>query len=232
MAGFAGAVGAFFVIALGLGAALPRVGIEDPARVQVILKVVMMAAAAAFWGVLRRPWKEMGWGRGVWPRGTWKVVLLGCLPMMAASVVMVMTGFRHPLASKLSVVELVFEVWVLSSVAEEIFVRGAMQGWCELGMGEHEKRGVFAAPVVMSAAAFGSMHMPLMWKGAGVVGGGVIVAATLLVGWACAVVRARTGSLWGAIGLHIAANVAAVPGGILGVVLYRVVFGTMPELGS
>ena len=81
-----------------------------------------------------------------------------------------------------------------------------------------------------SALLFAAMHGPLMWSPAGVKGGLVIVLATLGVGFACAVLRARSTSLWPAIACHVIGNVAAVPGGILGVIIYRLVYGRLPEI--
>ena len=63
----------------------------------------------------------------------------------------------------------------------------------------------------------------------GVKGGLVMVLSTLGVGWACAVLRVRSRSLWPAIACHIAGNVAGVPGGIIGIILYRLIFGHLPE---
>ena len=68
-----------------------------------------------------------------------------------------------------------------------------------------------------------------MWSPIGVKGGLVIVLSTLGVGFACAALRAHSESLWPAIACHIAANVAGLPGGILGVILYFLVYGQMPN---
>jgi len=76
---------------------------------------------------------------------------------------------------------------------------------------------------------FAAMHVPLMWSPVGVKGGLPIVLATLGLGFACAVLRARSRSLWPAIACHIIGNIAGLPGGILGVVLYRLVYGRLPE---
>jgi membrane protease YdiL (CAAX protease family) len=59
-------------------------------------------------------------------------------------------------------------------------------------------------------------------------GGLAIVLSTLGVGWACAVLRARSKSLLPAIACHVIGNVAGVPGGIIGVIIYRLVYGRIP----
>ena len=86
--------------------------------------------------------------------------------------------------------------------------------------------------MVSSAGLFAAMHAPLMWSAAGFAGGLTIVLAMLVVGWACAVLRERTGSLWPAIACHVVANMAAIPGGITAVVLYRLILGRLPEFLS
>ena len=88
----------------------------------------------------------------------------------------------------------------------------------------------FAPSIVSSAFLFAAMHVSLMWSSAGVKGGLAIVLAMLSLGWACAVLRARSRSLWPAIACHVIGNVAAVPGGILGVILYRLIYGHLPEI--
>nr|WP_148594821.1 hypothetical protein [Aquisphaera giovannonii] len=50
------------------------------------------------------------------------------------------------------------------------------------------------------------------------------------MGHACAVLRARSGSLWPAIACHVIGNLAGVPGAILGVALHRVPYGRPPEM--
>jgi membrane protease YdiL (CAAX protease family) len=86
--------------------------------------------------------------------------------------------------------------------------------------------------IVSSAVLFAALHGPLMWSPLGVKGGLAIVPSTLGVGWACAVLRARSRSLLPAIACHVIGNVAGVPGGILGVILYRLVYGRLPEILS
>ena len=99
-------------------------------------------------------------------------------------------------------------------------------------MGRGEVDGVSSAvkpSIVSSALLFAAMHVSLMWSPMGAKGGLMIVLSTLGVGWACAVLRDRSRSLWPAIACHIAGNVAGVPGGIIGIILYRLIFGHLPE---
>lgn len=231
--GYVVALGGFFLLAEVLRLVSPSIGVESAMTRQVALKVLMIVAAMVAWAITRRPWSEMGWRKIAWGPGIWPWVAVACAAMAAASMLMLLSGGRHPLVAQLSFLELVLSVWVVSSVGEEIYVRGAMQSWCMAGAEAGADPGAgraFAPAVVTSAVLFASMHVSLMWMGAGVVGGGIIVGATLFVGWACAILRARTGSLWAAILLHILANVAAVPGGVVGVVIYRIIYGELPAM--
>jgi membrane protease YdiL (CAAX protease family) len=128
----------------------------------------------------------------------------------------------------MSFLEIVVAIWLLSSIAEEIFVRGLIQSWITAPSSQQPAGNAQRVAVPVSAAFFAGMHVPLIWMGAGAVGGGIIVAATLVVGWAAAELRARTDSLAHAIGVHIFGNVAAVPFGILAVIAFRLTYGEMP----
>ncbi len=148
--------------------------------------------------------------------------------MGVGSIVLIWTGSRHPLVAEMSFPEIVVTIWLLSSIAEEIFVRGLIQSWiaAPASQGAVTNAGQVAVPV--SAVVFAAMHAPLIWLGAGAVGGGTIVAGTLVLGWAAAELRARTDSLAHAIGVHVFGNVAAVPFGILAILAFRLIHGEMP----
>jgi len=49
-----------------------------------------------------------------------------------------------------------------------------------------------------------------------------------VLGWSAAELRLRTDSLLHAIGVHIVGNIAAVPFGVIGVLLYRLIHGELP----
>lgn len=234
LAGGAVMLGLFF----GLGKLLTLVGpsahLDGPLARQIALKLSMIVAAMLVWLGSRRPWAEMGWRRPQWRNKNWWWIGAACMSMAAASVFMILSDNRHPLLSQMNILQIIPVVWGLSSVSEEIFVRGAFQSWCDPNAAASEpavagKRLALTPPVVSSAMLFASMHVPLIWMGSGALGGSIIVAATLVVGWACAYLRASTGSLWIAIAVHIAGNVAAVPGGIVGAIAYRVIHGHFPQ---
>jgi membrane protease YdiL (CAAX protease family) len=118
---------------------------------------------------------------------------------------------------------------MMQNFSEEVYVRGLVQSW--MARDEVDENSSAIKPsIVSSALLFAAMHVSLMWSPMGVKGGLMIVLSTLGVGWACAVLRDRSRSLWPAIACHVAGNVAGIPGGIIGVILYWLVFGHRPNL--
>lgn len=197
---------------------------------QIVLKTALVVVALVGWKLLGKSFSEIGWRKAPWWNRSYLVwFVLGAVSMMAASVVMIFLGLRHPIAVQMSVLQLVLAIWLLSSFSEEVYVRGLIQSWVAGGDDPNGHNTPSQPAIVSSALLFAAMHVPLMWSPIGVKGGLPIVLAMLGLGFACAVLRARTKSLWPAIACHIAGNVAGVPGGILGVLLYLLVYGRFPE---
>ena len=219
-------LGVAWSLRLGLGPPMSKSAVLS----QVVLKTVLVLVALVGWKLLGWPFSEMGWRRADWWNRSylaWFALAAGA--MMAGSVVMIFLELMHPVAAKMSFLQLVLVIWILSSVSEEIYVRGLVQSWIA---GHDDAKGLdspFEPSIVSSALLFASMHVPLMWSPIGVKGGLTIVLATLGVGFACAALRKKSGSLWPAIACHVIGNVAGIPGGILGVILYYLVYGHRPE---
>lgn len=230
--GFVVGLGGFLGIAWPLKAGLARAGVDSAAVGQVALKGTMIAVALAGWALSGRPLAAMGWRRAGWRRDHVGWFAVAGLAMMAASVAMIFLEVRHPVAAQLGFLQIVGLIWGLSSVSEEVYVRGLIQSWVADRPGPEPEASPFEPAVVSSALLFAAMHAPLMGSDAGVAGGLAIVLATLVVGWACAALRARSGSLWPAIACHVVGNVAAIPGGIVAVILYRILHGRLPEIVS
>jgi len=245
----------FLAVARVLRLVLSSTVIGSPVISQVALKTALILVAFIGWNLLGRPVREMGWRRADWWNRSylvWFAIAAAC--MMAASVAAIFLGVRHPVASQMNFLQIVLVIWILSSFSEEIYVRGLVQSWiadghnaknwanafeAKLDGGQpwvaegNEAKGIksaFIPSIASSALLFASLHVPLLWSSAGVKGGVTIVLATLGVGVACAVLRAQTQSLWPAIACHVVGNVAGIPGGILGVILYRFVYGRLPEI--
>jgi membrane protease YdiL (CAAX protease family) len=230
--GFAAGLVIFLGVAAGLKALLAQARADSAAVGQLALKSALIAVALGGWALTGLPFRAMGWRAPTWKGREWAGFVVAAAAMMAATVVMIFLGARHPVASQLSFAQIVGLIWILSSASEEIYVRGFVQSWIEEGSGPRPGGGKSSPAVVASAGLFAAMHAPLMWSPAGFAGGLTIVLAMLAVGWACAALRERTGSLWPAIACHIAANMAAIPGGIAAVILYRLILGRMPEFLS
>jgi hypothetical protein len=210
---------------LGLGPTLT----ESAVMSQVVLKSTIVLVALLCWTLLGRPFSEMGWRRADWWKRSYLFwFVIAATTMMAGSVAMIFLGARHPLASQMRFPEIVLVIWLLSSFSEEVYVRGLVQSWVA-----NRRDGInsaFTPSIVSSTLLFAAMHAPLIWSPAGVKGGLLIVLMMVAVGWACAVLRARSTSLLPAIVCHVVANVAPLPGGILGAILYRVIYGHLPEI--
>lgn len=225
LAAVAGA--AIFFGITALVAAIP--GVEQRV-IHAILKLALIALTLGIVAV-RRGWQEFGFRRAPLFRGWRGPYAIGCLAMIAATAVMIVIGASHPMAGKMKLPQLMLEVWLLSSVSEELFVRGLVQTWCYPPSATFEQRKGLVGPLVASALLFGAMHAPLIWRGAGVAGGLILVATTTTVGYAAALVRQRSGSLYPAISLHVVANVCAIPGTILGLAVVWLITGELPAMG-
>ena len=221
----------FLVLAWALRRGLGPTWSGSAVLSQLVLKTVLVLAALVAWKLLGRPFSEMGWRRAEWWNWSYLVwFVIAAASMMAGSVTMIFLGVRHPIASQMSFLQIVVYVWLLSSFSEEVYVRDLVQSWVADREDAIGINSAFEPSIVSSALLFSALHAPLMWSPVGLKGGLTLVLATLGVGAACAVLRARTRSLWPAIACHVLANVAAVPGGILGVILYRLVYGRLPEI--
>jgi membrane protease YdiL (CAAX protease family) len=216
---------------VGLGSLIrsigPQIGCETVVARHYLLKTIMLLLSFGLWAAMRRPWAEMGicGGQRVSGKGRW--IALACGSMILAAVLMILTGSRHPLLKDIPFVQIVLSVWLLSSVAEEVAIRGVLQSWIMLGSAVADSHANRVA-TAFSAGTFALMHAPLMWSGAGIVGGGILVLATLGAGLACAVLRSRSGSLLLPILAHVLANVLAPIGGIAGALIYRLLHGHLP----
>jgi membrane protease YdiL (CAAX protease family) len=229
-AGFVWGLLLFLGVAWGLKIGLGSSVSGSAAVSQIVLKTTLVLVALIGWKLLGRSKGEMGWRRADWWNRSYPVwFVIAAVSMMAGSVVAIFLGVRHPVASQMGFLQIVLVVWILSSFSEEVYVRGLVQSWVADRDDANGINSAFEPSIVSSALLFGSMHVPLIWSPIGVKGGLVIVLATLGVGFGCAALRARTGSLWPAIACHVFGNVASVPGGIVGVILYRLVFGRLPE---
>src|SRR6202043_2800602 len=100
----------------------PLMGENTSLAAQCALKLLLIAASLALWACTRRTWAEMGWKRP--RRGGAHLVrwyALAAVAMGVASIVLTWTRSRHPALAGMSFLEIVIAIWLLSSIAEEIF---------------------------------------------------------------------------------------------------------------
>jgi membrane protease YdiL (CAAX protease family) len=139
----------------------------------------------------------------VWGRAIAGGLLLGG----STTLVILLAGLRglRPVVGGYSFGAVLFWVWIVSSVSEEIFCRGWFQASTEGGAG--------LSALLPSAILFGAMHLVLLVARVDIGSTTVIVAATSLLGLLAAWARAGSGSLYPAIAAHLAFNVGGVLGG-------------------
>ena len=220
-------LGVAWSLKLGLGSLVGGSAVVS----QLVLKSTLVLVAVIGWKLVGRSLGEMGWRRADWWNRSYSICFaIAAASMMAGSVAAILLGVRHPVASQMSLLQIVVVVWLLSSFSEEVYVRGLVQSWVTEGRDKDGNNTAITPSIVSSALLFASMHVPLLWSPMGVKGGLVIVLSTLVVGWACAVLRSRSRSLWPAIACHVIGNVAGIPGAILGVVLHYLIYGQWPDI--
>ncbi len=123
-------------------------------------------------------------------------------------------------------------VVLYSTLVEELFTRGWLQGFLEPG----RDRSVLlpalslSVPVLASTLVFTAMHLTLVGKGVDPWSLVIILAFTAGAGLLSALARERTGSLLPAIWTHLAGNLGGVVGGLAYALLYRVQHGYLPTL--
>jgi membrane protease YdiL (CAAX protease family) len=154
---------------------------------------------------------------------------IGALATMA---VLFTGGAGNPIMKQLTFPQIILFVLILSSTIEEIFTRGFFQGHLSSLSSISIKLIFFRVdlPTLISALFFGCMHLSLLMSGADLQTIIVILIFTFSLGLLAAHIRARTGSLLPAIGLHMLGNIGGIVGGIIFNVIHFISTGKM--LGS
>jgi membrane protease YdiL (CAAX protease family) len=139
-------------------------------------------------------------------------------------------GNGNPLAKTLSFPQIVLFVWVFSSIIEEVFTRGFLQGHLSDLSGNYLKLpiGRIELPVLISALFFACMHFVLLLAGADIVTMLFTFLFTLSIGLMAGYLRAKTGSLIPAIVVHILANIGGMIGGIAFALVNYAITGNLP----
>lgn len=195
---------------------LARAGLDSTAQQHTAIKVIMLLASLGLIVGIGRPWHT--WGLAAprsWLRSTLLPTLFG--GAIGATATATILGFRLPPmagVSELGLLRLVLIIWFGSTLAEEVFVRGLIQGWMQPMDEQDAKAGSVSMRILASGLLFGAMHLSVFFAGSDPRTAWVIVVATTLLGLTCAWSRERSGSLIGPLTAHLAFNVCGLIGGI------------------
>jgi membrane protease YdiL (CAAX protease family) len=164
----------------------------------------------------------------------WGLMALAAMGMgaLATLAISLSGGNGHPIVKQLSFPQVVLIIWVFSSIIEEIFTRGFIQGHLSPLNEVNARLLLFrvSLPTFIGALFFGAMHLSLLFSGADLLTTVFIVLFTFSLGLLAGHQRDKTGSLIPAIMLHALANMGAVLGGIVFVLITIVTTGKLPEL--
>jgi membrane protease YdiL (CAAX protease family) len=195
-------------------------------------KGLLVLIAAAFMFADRRPLREFGVCAPTARWFDWVIALLLCAASGAvgsALIILTPAEGMKPGGSE-SLWQMIVGVWLISSIAEEIFDRGLIQSWMTEG-GAVRIVGVrFTGRMIASGLLFGAMHLSIIRMGADVLTVVIIVSMTTFVGLVTAYYRDATKSLAIPVAAHIAANIGGFIGGVLTMIIRMIVTGEGPGM--
>lgn len=149
----------------------------------------------------------------------WMLVMLTApmLGIVATVAILALDGSGNPIVRRLSLPQIIIFVWFSSSIVEEVFTRGFVQGHLHRLSGMYARLGFIRIewPVLISALFFACMHLILPFVGADAATTVVVFLFALSIGLMAGVLRSSTGSVIPAIGAHMLANIGGFVGGII-----------------
>jgi membrane protease YdiL (CAAX protease family) len=168
-------------------------------------------------------------GRTRWVRISLTAPLLG---MVATPMILGLGGNGNPLAKSLTFPQIVLFVWVFSSIIEEVFTRGFLQGHLSVLSGKYFRLLFLRIelPVMISALFFACMHFVLLFAGVDATTMTITFLFTLSIGLMAGYLRAKTGSLIPAIAVHILANIGGMIGGVIYALINLMITGKLPGI--
>lgn len=173
--------------------------------------------------------QQPGEGRTRWIRISLAAPLLG---IVATPLILGLGGHGNPLVKNLTFPQIVLFVWVFSSIIEEVFTRGFLQGHLSVLSGKYFRLLFLRIelPVMISALFFACMHFALLFGGVDATTMAVIFLFTLSIGLMAGHLRAKTGSLIPAITVHILANIGGMIGGVIYTLVNYLITGKLPSI--
>ncbi|MFX0182198.1 MAG: CPBP family intramembrane glutamic endopeptidase [Candidatus Hodarchaeota archaeon] len=161
---------------------------------------------------------ELKWG---------SIIVIGLLIGSVATILIIVTGANgNPSIAGLGIREKIVLIWFLASVAEEVFVRGLLQGYLSPLEDTKIRIGMLTIsyPVVFSTIFFGIIHLPLLFFGADLITVSVIFSMTITLGFFAASLREKYQSILPSIGIHITTNIG---GTMVGPIIYAILVGSI-----
>jgi membrane protease YdiL (CAAX protease family) len=168
------------------------------------------------------------------PLARWLPVSLGALALgaMATGAILISGVAGNPFLGQLTFPQIVLFVWIFSSIIEEVFTRGFLQGYLSTATTISVKLPFIRVglPTLVSALFFAAIHLVLLLHGAGLATMVIILLFTFSLGLMAGHLRATTGSLIPAIGVHMLANIGGVIGGMVYAIITLMTGGTLPRM--
>lgn len=216
----------FAALATGTSLLLRATALDGPAARQLVLKSAMIVVSVALMALIARPLRDWGF---TLPREWLRTTLLPIVAggALGAASTAIIIGFRfEPMAGmrELGLVRLVAIVWFGSTIAEELFVRGLVQGWMQptgISDAAHHKPGS-TARILSSGLLFGGFHVTLLLAGNDLRTATTIIVATAGLGLVCAWSRERSGSLLGPVLAHFSFNACGLVGGVAVLIITKI----------
>lgn len=210
------------IIAIGTGLAvfiagifISRLAVQDAFGRQVLLKLsIAVLSLVIATGIFRLPWSTFrikGGNRKITTRYVLRGATLGAL----ASTLVLLIGLPPiPLLKQLSFGKYILAIWFVSSICEEILVRGLVQGIVQ--QKEIQPGGSSKIPysVWVGAIVFSLMHLSIYLTGGNIFTCIIIMAFALFLGLLAGLAKTK-GSLLSAIYVHIAFNIGGFLGGAI-----------------
>ena len=220
---------ALFFLALaafeGIGRLVP---IDGEFFSGVCFKALIVVLALLLMLVDRRRLRAFGFraSRSTWPDWLIGLAVGGLCGALGSAGVILSPAEGIPMIREYAFWQVIVGVWLVSSIAEEIFTRGLVQTWMTEGGTVRLGRLRITGRVIASGLLFGSMHLSIVHHGADAWTVLCIVAFTSVLGLVAAYYRERSGSLLLPIVIHIAGNVGGFIGAVITILLVTIVTGS------
>jgi len=209
------------IVIFAVAILIPKLLVTDPIPSLLTTQILELILALLAIGILGK-WRFSEYGfRLPKSSGTssakpvqWLGISLVALSLGAIATLAI--AFTHasgnPLVKQLSLPQIILFVWISSSIIEEIFTRGFIQGHISILNSSSIKFLFFRIniPTLISAAFFGAMHTVLLLSGADLLTTIIIVIFTFSLGLLAGHQRARSQSLIPAVFVHMLANMGGL----------------------